>query len=105
MLVIGLTGGIGTGKSEVVRIVRELGAKVIEADLLGHDAYRPNSKVWREVVAAFGEGILQSTGEIDRKRLGAIVFNDTEAMARLNAIMWPHIAERVRIVVGMARTW
>ena len=57
MLVIGLTGGIGTGKSEVVRIVRELGAKVIEADLLGHDAYRPNSKVWREVVAAFGEGI------------------------------------------------
>lgn len=103
MLVIGLTGGIGTGKSEVVRIVRELGAKVIEADLLGHDAYRPNSKVWREVVAAFGEGILQSTGEIDRKRLGAIVFNDTEAMARLNAIMWPHIAERVREEINHRR--
>ena len=76
---------------------------MIEADLLGHDAYRPNSQIWRDVVAAFGEGILQRTGEIDRKRLGAIVFNDTEAMDGLNAIMWPHIAERVREEINHSR--
>jgi dephospho-CoA kinase len=104
MLIIGLTGGIGTGKSEVARILSELGAKVIEADLLGHDAYRPSSQVWREVVAAFGEEILkQQSGEIDRKRLGAIVFNDPEAMDRLNSIMWPHIAERVHEEIDQCR--
>ncbi len=96
MLAIGLTGGIGTGKSEVSRVLRELGATVIDADRVGHEAYRPHSPIWREVVAAFGEGILQSTGEIDRKRLGAIVFSNPDARARLNAIMHPRMAESIR---------
>jgi len=76
---------------------------VIEADLLGHDAYRPDSQVWQEVVAAFGDEILQRTGEIDRERLGGIVFNDSEARNRLNSIVWPHIAEKVRDEIDRCR--
>ena len=96
MFAIGLTGGIGTGKSEVSRILQGLGATVINADRVGHEAYKPDFPAWREVVAAFGDGIVQPTGEIDRKRLGAIVFADKEAMAKLNSIMHPRIAEIIQ---------
>jgi len=95
MIVIGLTGGIGTGKSEVGRILATLGAVVIDADQLGHHAYTPHTEIWYEVVKAFGEGILQSSGEIDRKQLGAIVFADPEQLARLNGIMHPRMARMV----------
>ena len=95
MIVIGLTGGIGTGKSEVGRILATLGAVVIDADQLGHQAYTPHTEIWHEVVKAFGEGILQSSGEIDRKQLGAIVFADPEQLARLNGIMHPRMARMV----------
>ena len=93
MLTIGLTGGIGTGKSEVSRILEKLGAQVIDADKVGHEAYKPHSPIWEEVVATFGEGILQGNEEIDRKKLGAIVFNDSQEMAKLNAIMHPKMAD------------
>ena len=96
MLVIGLTGGIGTGKSEVSRILRELGAEVIDADRVGHEAYTPNTAIWREVVDIFGERVIGPNGEIDRKRLGAIVFNDPQAMSALNAIMHPRMAGIIR---------
>ena len=96
MLVIGLTGGIGTGKSEVSRILQGLGATVIDADRVGHEAYRPHSYAWREVVDTFGEAILAPTGEIDRKLLGAVVFNDPDARAKLNSIMHPRMAEIIR---------
>ena len=103
MFAIGLTGGIGTGKSEVSRILQELGATVINADRVGHEAYKPDFPAWREVVAAFGEGIVQPTGEIDRKRLGAIVFADPEAMARLNSIMHPRMAEIIAAKIDKLR--
>jgi dephospho-CoA kinase len=90
-LVIGLTGGIGTGKSEVSLLLKELGAKIINADHIGHEAYMPHTQVWREVVSAFGEGVLKPNGEIDRKKLGDIVFHDPSARARLNAIMHPRM--------------
>ena len=95
MIVIGLTGGIGTGKSEVARIFQELGAVVINADRIGHQAYTPHSEIWQEVVKAFGEEILQPSGEIDRKKLGSIVFADPEQLARLNQIMHPRMARMV----------
>ena len=95
MIVIGLTGGIGTGKSEVARILAMLGAVVIDADQLGHEAYTPHTETWDEVVKAFGEGILQASGEIDRKQLGTIVFADPEQLARLNGIMHPRMARMV----------
>ena len=96
MLVIGLTGGIGTGKTEVCRIVRELGATLINADQVGHEAYTPHTEAWTEVVSAFGDGILTETGEIDRRKLGAIVFADAAQLERLNRIMHPRMAEIVR---------
>jgi len=95
MLVIGLTGSIGTGKSEVARLLGSLGAELINADLVGHEAYAPNTDGWRQVVEAFGRDILQPSDEIDRRKLGAIVFSDPEQMAKLNAIMHPRIAEMV----------
>ena len=95
MLVIGLTGGIGTGKSEVARLLESLGAAPINADQIGHEAYTPHSETWNLVVDAFGEGILQESGEIDRRALGGIVFSDPEEMAKLNAIMHPQMASIV----------
>jgi dephospho-CoA kinase len=95
MLVIGLTGGIGTGKSEVARLLQGLGALIINADLVGHEAYKPNTDSWREVVKAFGDDILRHNGEIDRRKLGAIVFSDPEQLARLNGIMHPRMARMV----------
>jgi dephospho-CoA kinase len=95
MMVIGLTGGIGTGKSEVARMLSELGAVMINADQVGHEAYTPNSEIWREVVEAFGEGILLDTGEIDRQKLGAIVFAQPEQLTKLNQIMHPRMARMV----------
>ncbi len=92
MLVIGLTGGIGTGKSEVAHLLEKLGARVINADKVGHEAYTPGSDSWRQVVEAFGEGILRANGEIDRGKLGAIVFSDPEQLARLNGILHPTMA-------------
>jgi dephospho-CoA kinase len=95
MIVIGLTGGIGTGKSEVARIFQELGAVLINADQIGHQAYTPHSEIWQEVVKAFGEEILQPNGEIDRKKLGSIVFADPDQLTRLNQIMHPRMARMV----------
>ena len=95
MLVIGLTGGIGTGKSEVARLLQSLGASVISADEVGHEAYAPDSESWREVVDTFGKEILQPSGEIDRQKLGAIVFSDPQQLGKLNAILHPRMARMV----------
>ena len=91
MFIIGLTGGIGTGKTEVSEILQSLGAEIIDADLLGHEVYRPNSEGWRETIKTFGEDVVATSGEIDRKKLGAIVFSDANALERLNAITHPRI--------------
>jgi dephospho-CoA kinase len=89
MFVLGLTGGIGSGKSTVCDMLRTKGAAVVHADLVGHEVYRPGSAVWDEVVAAFGRQVLASDGQIDRRKLGSIVFADPEARRRLNAITHP----------------
>ena len=95
MIVIGLTGGIGTGKSEVARILEEIGAYIIDADRLGHSAYLPHSEIWEEVVKEFGDGVLLADEEIDRKKLGSIVFNDPVQLAKLNEIMHPRMGKMV----------
>ena len=101
MLVIGLTGGIGTGKTEVSRLLERLGATVINADQVGHEAYTPHSEAWQEVVKAFGEDVLQQDGEIDRRKLGGIVFADPKQMATLNGIMHPRMAAIVKEKLGV----
>lgn len=96
MKVIGLTGGIGSGKSTVSQYLRELGAVIIDADTVGHEVFKPETEAWREVVAAFGKEIVASNGTIDREKLGAIVFSNSEARVRLNQIMHPRIHEVVK---------
>ena len=103
MLVIGLTGGIGTGKSEVSRILRELGATVIDADQVGHEAYSPHTEIWQELVHAFGEGFLLPTGDIDRKQLGETVFSDPQARGKLDLIMHPRMGQIIQKRIGQYR--
>lgn len=91
MIVIGLTGGIGSGKSEVSRMLKEFGAEIIDADRVGHEAYLPNTETYDKVVAEFGDDILQTDGAIDRKKLGARIFVEPEARERLNAIVHPRM--------------
>ena len=95
MMVIGLTGSIGTGKSEAARQLEALGASIISADQVGHEAYTPNTEAWEQVVAAFGDGILKEDGEIDRRKLGGIVFSDPGKLEQLNQIMHPRMARMV----------
>jgi len=94
--VIGLTGGIAAGKSTISQILAELGAVVIDADKVGHEAYRRGTEAWRALVAHFGEGILTPDGEIDRRKLGAIVFADPAERRALQDIVWPRMKEMIR---------
>jgi dephospho-CoA kinase len=94
--VIGLTGGIASGKSTVSRFLEELGAVVIDADRIGHNVLRSDREVRRELTAAFGEQVLAPGGGASRPRLSRLVFADPEALARLNRIMHPRIAARVK---------
>ncbi len=103
MLTIGLTGGIGSGKSTVANILAELGALVWDADVIGHSVYEPGMPARDELVAAFGSAIAGPDGKIDRKALGRIVFADAAALKRLNAIVHPRIFERMAAMVGEAR--
>ena len=99
MLVIGLAGGIGSGKSSVSGMLRNLGAIIIDADKLGHEVYLPGTDGLREVVAEFGEDILSSNGEVDRRILGSKVFGSPEAMTKLNSIVWPNIKNKVTEII------
>jgi len=96
MLKIGLTGGIGTGKSLVTSFLQDQGANVINADLLGHEAYLPGTVGFEQVVSEFGEDIVGTDGHVDRQKLGPIVFSDPSNMDRLNAIMHPLIKDMIQ---------
>ncbi|HCE76608.1 MAG TPA: dephospho-CoA kinase [Dehalococcoidia bacterium] len=96
MLSIGLTGGIGTGKSLVSNILNDLGATVVNADLLGHEAYLPGTVGFDMVVDSFGDQIVGDDGTVDRKKLGPIVFSSSQNMAKLNAIMHPLIRNMIQ---------
>ncbi|MCH8989562.1 MAG: dephospho-CoA kinase [Chloroflexi bacterium] len=104
MLVVGLTGSIGTGKSEAARQLEALGASIISADEVGHEAYTPNTEAWEQVVAAFGDVILREDGEIDRRKLGALVFSDAGQLAKLNQIMHPRMARMVADKIEVLRS-
>jgi dephospho-CoA kinase len=103
MLTIGLTGGIGSGKSTVTKFLEELGAPIIDADKVGHAIYAPDGPAYHEVIAAFGREILASDGTIDRRKLGPIVFADANALKRLNAIVHPKMFARMHEMVGQLR--
>ena len=104
MRVIGLTGGIGTGKSEVAKILAELGAEVIDADQEGHLSYKHGGIGWGRIVAFFGTEVLNDEGEVDRKALGEIVFGNPEALALLNSAIHPLIRQRIQRRLEELRT-
>ena len=93
---VGLTGGIGAGKSEVSRRLRSYGAVVIDADLLARQVVAPGTPGLAQVVAAFGEGVLGPDGSLDRERVGELVFADAALRAKLNAIVHPLVGARMR---------
>ena len=100
---IGLTGNIATGKSEVARILAGLGARVIDADKIAHEVTRPGGPAYDAVVHAFGPQILAPTGAIGRARLGAVVFRDRDALQRLEEIVHPAVIAEVDRLIGQAR--
>ena len=89
MFVIGLTGGIGTGKTEVTHVLRELGAVVIESDKVAHLSYRPGTDAYEDIIDQFGREILDESGVIDRAKLGRLVFAVPELRIHLEMIVWP----------------
>jgi dephospho-CoA kinase len=93
MLGVGLTGGIATGKTAVVAMLRELGCRVLEADKIAHQMIEPDGPAYEKVVREFGSGILTSERLVDRRKLGAIVFAEPARLTRLNAIVHPPVLE------------
>ena len=91
MHVIGLTGGIASGKSTVTRFFRDRGIPVIDADVLGHRTYEPGTDTFASVVRTFGDDLVAADGSIDRKVLGAKVFGKPDELKKLTDIVWPGI--------------
>jgi len=96
MLSVGLTGGIATGKSTVVRMLVKKGARVIDHDALVHALQEPGRPVWQQIVEAFGRDILDAAGRIDRKKLGALVFGNETRRRALEGIVHPAVLEEAQ---------
>lgn len=102
-LVIGLTGGIATGKSTVAALLRERGARVVDADAVAHRLMEPPGPVWRKVVSAFGEEILHPDGTINRRKLGEIVFHNLDKKRLLEEMVHPAVVEEMARQIAIAR--
>ena len=96
MLTIGLTGGIGSGKSEVAGMFNQLGIPVIDADVIAHQLVEPGTEALTEITAAFGETILTSEGTLDRAKLAGIVFNKPDMKQQLETIIHPRVREQIK---------
>ncbi|MGE5397310.1 MAG: dephospho-CoA kinase [Chitinophagales bacterium] len=96
MFIIGLTGGIATGKSTVSEMLGQLGAVVIDGDRVAHEVMQPGESAYQKVVAHFGSEILQPNGEIDRGKLGDLIFNNPELRFTLNSIVHPVVEKAMR---------
>ena len=90
-MIIGLTGGIASGKSTAARFLASEGAQVMDGDVLGHRAYEPNTAAFTKICETFGQEIVDGEGQIDRKILGTKVFGNPESLKRLTNILWPEI--------------
>ncbi|MCX4551747.1 dephospho-CoA kinase [Streptomyces sp. NBC_01500] len=102
MLKVGLTGGIGAGKSEVSRLLVSYGAVLIDADRIAREVVEPGTPGLAAVVEAFGESVLTAEGSLDRPKLGSIVFADADRLATLNAIVHPLVGARSAELEGLA---
>ncbi|MGH7902227.1 MAG: dephospho-CoA kinase [Thermodesulfobacteriota bacterium] len=99
MKVVGLTGNIASGKTEVAKIFKDLGAKIIDADQIAREIVKPGEIAWEEIRREFGDKILNSDRTINRLKLGEIVFKDNEKRERLNNITHPRIIERMKELI------
>jgi len=104
MLIIGVTGNIGSGKSTVSEMLKSRGAYVINADLIARDVLGVGGAGYDEAIEFFGCGILQDSGEIDRARLAGVVFNDVKKLAMLNAITHKHVIVRINEEIEEVRS-
>ena len=95
MFVVGLTGGVASGKTTIAYILREEGAYVIDADQIARELVQPDTPVWNEIVKVFGREILEKDGSIGRKKLAAMVFSDPQQRGLLNRILHPRIKEEM----------
>lgn len=96
MLVVGLTGGMASGKSIVSKTLKELGLSIIDADLIAREMVRPNEAGYREIVDHFGGEILNPDQTINRRRLAKIIFSDSRERERLNSLLHPRIVEEIK---------
>ncbi len=96
MLIIGVTGGIASGKTTVVKQFKRLGAIVIDADRIAHEIIVPHTRTWQRIVKAFGKDIINRSYVINRKKLGELVFSDTEKLIKLNSITHPVIIKEIK---------
>ncbi len=103
MLIVGLTGGIASGKSTVAELFRQAGARVIDADRIAHQVMAPGGSAWNAVVEAFGEKILAADKRIDREKLGALVFADPRLRKQLEHIVHPHVHAAIEAEVARIR--
>jgi len=103
-LMVGLSGGIGSGKSTVSRLLAALGARVIDADAIVHELQAPGSPMLAEIAAAFGPGVIGPGGRLERAALATIVFRDAAARARLGAIVHPGVGAEIARRVAQARS-
>lgn len=103
MKIIGLTGGIASGKSTVSRALRDLGAIVIDADEVAHTIMEPGKPAWEDIIEHFGPGVLNADQTIDREKLGAIVFNNPELLRVLNQITHPRVGEQFKQMITTLR--
>ena len=104
MKTIGLTGSIGSGKSTVAAMLRDLGALVLNADVVGHAIYRQGTPGFNDVVRIFGDNVVGNDGEVDRKRLSALVFSDPRRLTDLNRVIWPRIRQALQDRIDEERT-
>jgi dephospho-CoA kinase len=102
-LIVGLTGGIVSGKSTVASMFKDLGAKIVDADKLGHSVILPNKSAWKKIVKIFGKDILQNDLTVDRGKLGKIVFTNQALLKKLNEITHPEITKIIKKEINLAK--
>jgi dephospho-CoA kinase len=102
-LIIGLTGGIVSGKSTVARMFKDLGAKIVDADKLGHQVILPQGAAWKRIIKTFGKDILQKDQTINREKLGKIVFANQDLLKKLNKITHPEIIKLIKKEISLAK--
>ena len=95
-IILGLTGGVASGKTTVAAMLKSLGARIIDADAISHSLLKPDMEVYCQVVKIFGKGIIKKDRTLSRKKLGRIVFNDKASRKKLNRIMHPEIIRIIR---------